>query len=298
MIAIEASDPVEELQRENEVTERLLERLLEEAQRLRGGQPVPTGEISAGLRLLGQYLRLHVARLDLGLMPEAREVAMQTCFAHLDKIVEDHLEERRLLDEAKAALLDHEKGRADSSSRLAEALERLTQRDHEVGTYEGDYPLSCLVTALPEEASKRVAEQFAPTHRELADLDAHIERHLSSAGGKGSSLLAVHCAHEGCEARDGAHVVPGPGGRLELVAPIGGWRVSSQKVVPYGNGTVRIRVDFQCPRHASVAPGADLDATSMAVWADDGGPVGPSSIEGGRRPSTMLRPLAPVPEPA
>ncbi len=295
MIAIEASDPVEELQRENEVTERLLERLLEEAQLLRGDKPVPPGEISAGLRLLEQYLRVHVARLDRGLLPEAREVAMQTCFAHLDKMDEYHVEEGRLLTEAKAVLLDYEKGRAESSSRLAEVLERLTQRDHEVGTYEGDYPLSCLVTALPEDASQRVAEQFAPTRRELSDLDAHVQRHLASAAGKGGSRLAVHCAHEGCEARDGAHVVPGPGGRLELVAPEGGWRVSSQQVTPYGTGTVRIRVDFQCPRHASAAPEADLVATSMAVWADDGGPVGPSSIERGRGLSTRLRPPAPVP---
>ncbi len=295
MIAIEASDPLEELQRENEVTERLLERLLEEAQSLRAGRPVPPGEISAGLRLLEQYLRVHVARLDRGLLPEAREAAMPTCSAHLDKMDEYHLEEGRLLTEAKAVLLDHEKGRGEPSRRLAEALERLTQRDHEVGTYEGDYPLSCLRTALPEDASKRVAERFAPTRRELSDLDAHVQRHLASADRKEGSPLAVHCAHEGCEAKGRAQVVPGPGGRLELVAPKDGWAVASQMVAPHGSWVVRIQVHFQCPRHASGAPGAELAATAMALWADDGGHAGPSSIGGGRGPSGMPRPPAPVP---
>ncbi len=253
MSATEVQDPLEELQRENETAENLLLRILEEAEYLKAGTDVPPGRVAEELRLLDQYLEVHRQRLDQILQPEARVVAMPGCFPHLDKILQDHEEVKGRMRDAREALEAFEQGSEGARARLAEVLELLATKDHEVAVYEGDYPLSCLMAALPEEAARRVAEKFGTSQPNLADLDEHIRRVLAAPSGDSGSPLRVHCAQEGCSAMADARVVPARGGRLGLMAPEGGWGLIAQKAELKATGATRIRVDFRCPSHAGGA---------------------------------------------
>src|SRR5487761_103142 len=120
MSAMEVQDPLEELQRENEVAENLLLRILEEAEFLKSGTDVPPGRIAEELRLLDQYLAVHMQRLDQILQPEARVVAMPGCFPHLDKILQDREEVKGRAREAREALETYEQGSEEARARLAE----------------------------------------------------------------------------------------------------------------------------------------------------------------------------------
>ncbi len=277
----QVEDPLGELQRENEVTQGLLERILEEAQDLKGGKDVPPGEISEGLRLFDQYRHLHIGRVDVDLQTEARPVAMSTCFEHLDKMPRDHEEISRLLEAARGELGRYETGVTGARDALARALEQLTNRTFEVRTHEGDYALSCLVTALPEEASKRLSEKFDQDQSKIADLDAHIQRYLATPVGEAGSSIKVICTQPGCNSRAQARVVPATDGRLGLILPAGGWQVASQEVQPHPEGRIHVHLHFHCPDHATQSastPQAPLPG--LQVWADDGGRTTPAEAPG------------------
>jgi hypothetical protein len=282
MIATEVQDPLEELQRENDVIVSLLTRVLESAELLKSGKDMPPGEISEELRLLDQYLGVHVQRLDQDLMLYARGVAMPGCFPHLDKILQDHEEAKERTRGARKALESYEAGSEGARASLAQALETLATKDHEGTVYEGDYPLSCLVTALPEDLAKHVAERFAETRPKVEDLDAHVQRLLSSSPSEPGSDLKVHCAQEACPATGTARIVPGHGGRLGLRAPPGGWSMVSQGPQQRGIGVTRLKVDFFCASHASQRQSASANASRVEAWADEGGrAVSPAPLPAG-----------------
>ncbi|MHB1866210.1 MAG: hemerythrin domain-containing protein [Thermoplasmata archaeon] len=279
MTAREVQDPLDELQRENDVLVSLLTRVLESAEILTSGKDVPPGEIAEELRLLDQYLGVHMLRLDQDLMPYARGVAMPVCFPHLDKILQDHEEVKERTRGVRPLLESYEQGSEGARARLALALEVLATKDHEGTVYEGDYPLSCLVTALPDDTAQRVAERFAGTQSEVADLDAHAERLLSSPPGDRGSDLWVRCAQEGCSATGTARIVPGHEGRLGLRVPSGGWTVVSGPTQPGGIGRARLRVDFFCASHASPPHNVRSEASRREGRIDEGGREAPSSPE-------------------
>ncbi|MDE1821803.1 MAG: hemerythrin domain-containing protein [Euryarchaeota archaeon] len=287
MTNTELTDPLEELQHENEVTQGLLERILEEAQILKGGKDLPPGEIAEGLRLLEQYRHIHVQRMDGTLGPEARAVAMSTCTVHLDQLPKDHGEVSEVLENAKKALARYERGVASSRDALAHSLESLGNRTFEVRTHEGDYPLSCLVSALPEGASKRLAEKFTTDRANVEDLESHIQRLLASPAGSLGAPLSVHCARDGCVATAEGRVVPLHEGRIGLMAPEGGWGVSPQTTRLGSDGVVRVRVDFLCPEHARGSGSEDPAPLALAAWADEGGHL-PHSPRDPAFPASML----------
>ncbi|MGI0054945.1 MAG: hypothetical protein ACREBZ_04415 [Thermoplasmata archaeon] len=274
MCAAVEPDPLAELQRENEVIERLLERLEEIALILKDGKDVAPGEVSEGLRLLDQYLGIHARRLDADLQPEARLVAMSTCFEHLNRIVRDHTEATRRTAEAFRALTEYEKPTPESRGRLADSLEQLASQDHDAVVYEGDFPLSCLLSTLPDDAAGRVAEKFAATDPDIKDTEGHIERLLGSPPGEAGSSLKVHCSHAGCHAAAEGRVFPGHQGKLGLLAPPGGWTASPQQPRMNHDGVMRVRVDFYCPEHDSPSV-SEESSRALATWEDEGGTPGP-----------------------
>lgn len=291
MSSIEASDPLEELQRENETTVRLLERILETAELCKAGTAVPPGEIGEELNLLEQYLEVHRKRLDEDLQPEARVVAMSSCFEHLDRLVREHSEARRRCEEARAALDEYSHGAPGARDRLASALETLATKDHETLVFEGDYPLSCLITTLPEEAAHRVAAQFTGSHGRIEDLEDHLQILLAAPQGSVGSPLTVHCSEEKCGQRSEARVVPVREGRMGLMAPTGGWSITPHNAEPGPRGRWRIRIDFRCPVHAETPPVANASGGAAAPSGVTGGPYPHSQAAGVAALDLRLRTL-------
>lgn len=209
--------------------------------------------------------------MDGALEHEAREVAMSTCTVHLDQLPNDHGDVYQRLESAKAELGRYERRAEGSRESLAHALESLANRTFEVRTHEGDYPLSCLVSALPEEASKRLKQKFLPDRAEVEDLERHIQRLLGSLAGSHGSPLSVRCTRDGCTATGEGSVIPAHEGRLGLMAPEGGWGVSPQTARLGSDGIVSIRIDFLCPEHADESGRQNPAPLSLAIWAEKGG---------------------------
>ena len=274
MMAVETQDPLDELERENEITQKLVERLAETAIALKEGQNLPPGEISEGLRLLEQYRSVHAVRVDHDLGPEARPVAMNTCFQHLDTITDDHRTEAGRIERARSALEEYTRVPEGARTRLAEALADLTEKDHQSAAYENDYPLSCLRAALPDEAGARVAAAFHRTASEVADLEGHIARYLERAPGTPAHGLTVRCRRATCPASTESHVVPSNDGRLGIEVPPG-WRAVSRPPVFGTDGTIRLKVDFCCPSHHEDS--AAIEEKARAPWRDEGGSVRPGA---------------------
>ncbi len=251
MTAQEATDPLEELQREHEVARPLLEKLVELGEGLRSKDPPSSGEISTAVDLLDQYLhQVHARRIDQVLVPEARPVAMSTCFEHLDAVKSAHETAHE-----KAATLHRRlsegtvQGDAERES-LAEALIDLGSSDHDMMVYEETYPLSCLVATLPEDAAGRVHGEFERSSAaDLADLEDHIRRFLARPA-PAAEPVRVKCTHPGCDHGGDAHAVAAEKGQFGLEAPAGGWAA-----IPHAPearaGVVSTRVDFVCPTHRS-----------------------------------------------
>lgn len=254
MPAIESQDPLEELSRENEVATRLVERLGETALGLRNGGATSPGDLAEGIRLLLQYRRLHARRFDDDLQPEARIVAMPTCFQHLDTVDrntrEADQESGRLLGDLQA----YDRGEPGALARLAGSLDTFTQRQYAALQYEGDYPLSCLRATLPEEAARRVRKGFDRDIAGLTDLEAHIERYLARSPGSPGERVPIRCHHEGCAARAEAETYPAQNGYLGLKAPVG-WKSVSEIPRVVDDRKIAIEVDYYCPDHAT----ADLE---------------------------------------
>lgn len=272
MMAVETQDPLGELERENDVTQKLVERLAETAIALKEGQNLPPGEISEGLRLLEQYRSIHAVRVDHDLQPEARPVAMTTCFQHLDTITDDHRTEAGRIERARSALEEFTRDPQGARAGLAQALDDLTEKDHQSAAYENDYPLSCLRAALPDEAAARVAAAFHRTASEVADLEGHIARYLARVPGTPAHGLTVRCRRANCPASTESHVVPSNDGRLGIEVPPG-WQVVSRSPVVGTDGTIRLRVDFCCPSHHEDSVAHEEKA--LATPLNEGGSVPP-----------------------
>jgi hypothetical protein len=247
-MTMEAQDPLEELERENDVAEKLIQRLAATAIELSAGRNLPPGEIAEGLRLLEQYRNVHAVRVDRDLQTEARPVAMDTCFQHLDGIANDHRTEGDRIERVRNALEEFTRDPDGARARLSQSLTDLTEKDHQSVTYENDYPLSCLRAALPDDAASRVAAEFRRTRSDVADLEDHIARYLARAPGAPGHALTVRCHRSDCNATVESHVVPSSDDRLGIEIPTG-WKAISQPPVFGQDGTVRLEVDFWCPEH-------------------------------------------------
>jgi hypothetical protein len=282
MMTTETQDPLDELAHENEVAEKLVERLAETAIELKAGQDSRPGDIAEGLRLLEQYRRAHAERVDNDLKTEARPVAMSTCFEHLDTIASEHQGEGDRIERARKALEAYASDREGARARLSEALADLTEKKHQSLAYENDYPLSCLRAALPDEAAARVTTAFRRTDAEVADLEGHIERYLGRAEGTPPQALAVRCSHANCGASARSGVMPSNDGRFGMALPEG-WHAISRPPVFGRDGTVRVNVEFCCPAHRE--EGSMAGEKALETWIGEGGSVPPkeetSGIESG-----------------
>lgn len=277
MIAIEQDDPLDELTRENETTQRLLEQLLEKATRLRNGTEVPPGVVAEGLRLIEQYRKLHAKRVDEQLQPEARRVAMPSCFDHLDAVARAHQATREHVERVEGALEIYARGDRDGRPRLAEALEEFAQKEYEALQYEEEYPLSCLRAALPSEAAARVRQEFSKSSHELIHLEAHVDHHLASPGGPSGGTFPVHCQAAGCPARAQAESFPTEHGFLGLRAPVG-WRAVPRPPHAQAPGIVAVEIVFRCPEHLPEDDASDTSRPSLSARAGTSHPRrGPGS---------------------
>ncbi len=247
----EEADPLDEMARENDVIRRLDERLAEFATSLSDGADVAPGEIAEGLRLYAQYVGAHARRFDESLQPEARPVAMPTCFEHLDAISRDRrgLSER-IARAQKAVDAYAAAGDAMGRAGLVKELEAFTQHEYEQVRYENDYPLSCLRATLPEDAAQRVRTGFDRTVGQVGDLDRHIDRYLGETPGKVAALLAIRCAQPGCPQRATAEGYPAANGHLGIRGPAG-WKLvpAAPRASKDGKRLVVVDVDFWCPDH-------------------------------------------------
>ncbi|MGI0132977.1 MAG: hypothetical protein ACREDK_07825 [Thermoplasmata archaeon] len=247
----ESSDPVEEMSRENDVKQKLVERLAEDGLSLSSGNPAPRSDILEGLNLLTYYEELHAARFRSVLEPEARAVAMASCFEHLDAIGRELVASNERLAQVRSALEAYREGNAGATLRLASGLDDLTQAAADAIRYEEDYPLSCLRMALPEDATQRVHAGFGRTAAETANLEADIDRYLHQEPCATRPVHSVHCHQPGCRARGVAESYPAAGGRLGLRAP-SGWKTRAGSPRSASKSLVVIDVDFWCPDHPQI----------------------------------------------
>ena len=267
MMTMEAQDPLDELERENDVAEKLIQRLAATAIELNAGRNLPPGEIAEGLRLLEQYRSVHAVRVDRDLQPEARLVAMNTCLQHLDGIANEHRTEGDRIERVRNTLEEFARDPYGARVRLSQSMADLTEKDHQSLTYENDYPLSCLRAALPDDAASRVAAAFRQTRSDVADLEAHIASYLARAPGAPGHALTVRCHRSDCNATVESHVVPSNDDRLGIEIPTG-WKAISQPPVFGQDGTVRLEVDFWCPEHR-VQSSSDAEQR-VGTWNGEG----------------------------
>jgi len=181
MTQSEPNDPLEELDRENEILTKLVERLAEAGLSLRSDRPETSDRISEGLRLLSQYRSLHGRRFRENLEPEARIVAMPGCFEHLDHLDRQFTEPDPKWETVVSALDSYARGEAGAPERLAKELDTFTQDEYDRIRYEETYPLSCLLSVFPEDAANRVNTEFDRTNAQTAHLEQLIERYLGQS---------------------------------------------------------------------------------------------------------------------
>lgn len=280
MFAKGLEDPLEELNRENDVAEKLVERLAEDGLALGTERSVPPGEIAEGLRLLSQYRDVHARRFDGNLEPEARVVAMPSCFEHLDTIARESTDSAARFERARATVDAYARGEPGARSRLAAELGDLTQKEYDALRYEGDYPLSCLRATLPDAAADRVRAGFERTDPELADLEHHIDRYLGRGPAEPGRRFPIRCLAAGCDASAQAETYPAANGYLGIRAPEG-WRATSRPPRAAKDGVVAVDIDFSCPKHVASAAAAPVER-----------PITPSARA---RPSTAAEPPASCP---
>lgn len=187
----ELQDPLEELAREDEVAQRLVERLGEYGLNLRSGGDVTPQTISEGVRLLDRYRGLHAVRFGEDLLPEARRVAMPTCFEHLDAIARGEADATVRTARINAAVDAYARGGDGAKDQIAAELDQFTQQEYDRLRYERDYPLSCLMAALPDDAGARICGAFAKTGNELAQLERQIGDYLASRTESGDATDTV-----------------------------------------------------------------------------------------------------------
>ncbi len=178
-IMSKADEAMEELHREHEVAERLLERLVEIGERIRTGERVDPKAVRFGVGLLDAYLhRVHAYQEDRELLPEARQVAMPHCFAYLEGMGPLHEEMRRRARELLEMISRWASGDESSRSAIGDGLVNLASLDHDIAGGEGTHPLLCLEGALPEAASQRLSSRFSDHAGTRAALEANIQKFL------------------------------------------------------------------------------------------------------------------------
>jgi hemerythrin-like domain-containing protein len=176
----QAESALEELHREHEFAERLLERLVEVGERVKSGEQIDPKTLRFGVGLLEAYLhRVHASQMDRELRPEARKVAMPGCFEHLDRMGANHVEMRRRAKELFELIHRWDAGDESPRGAIGDQLIALASLDHDVAAYEETYPLMCLQTVLSEEASNRLSGRFADHAGTRTALEKNVERFLT-----------------------------------------------------------------------------------------------------------------------
>ncbi len=279
MTAQEIHDPLEELQRENDVLVNVLTRILEVAELLKAGADVPPDEVSGMLRWLDQYLAVHARRLDQDLMPYARRVAMEGCFPHLDKVLKDHKEGQRRTSEALKALEVYGRDPPGSRAHLAELLEGLATKDHETTVYEGDYPLSCLLTVLPDDSAELVAERFRETQPAIEELEGGLARVLAPSPGERGPKPQTSSAKGGYAATVTPQTLPGLAGTSFPYAPPQGRSTEFREATRGEPGVGRPEGDPHGPDPAGQPPRATAEPAGRVDGAEEGRRVSLVSLD-------------------
>jgi hypothetical protein len=177
----EASGAMEELNREHEFAERLLERLLEVGERIHSGERLDPKAVRFGVGLLDSYLhRVHAFQEDRELLPEARNVAMPCCVSYLDGMVPHHEEMRRQAHELLGLVSQWTRGDETRRTAIGDGLVSLACMDYDVANGEATHPLMCLESSIPEAVNQRLWRRFSDHAGTRAALEANIEKFLSA----------------------------------------------------------------------------------------------------------------------
>ncbi|HZY91985.1 MAG TPA: hypothetical protein VFG07_04320 [Thermoplasmata archaeon] len=238
-----------ELERENEITVRLVEELEEAAFALKAGQLMLPGEVAEGLRLLEQYRRRHSQRIaeDL-LLPETGPGATGVCFHELAAIASGAQAEGELVGRARTCLNEFASGSVGARSRLVEALLDLSELERQALNHETDYLLPCLRAEIPGAVVQSGSTGFLHPDTVMEDLEGHIRRYLKPHLGSETRDLAVHCVHPGCLAVAHTRPIPSIDGRFGLEVPRG-WQAISTLTNTRKGGIIPVNVRFTCPEH-------------------------------------------------
>ena len=179
---------LDELSREHEVVQPLLERLVEVGERLRSGEPLEPRTVRTGVGLLEAYLhRVHANQLDHELVPAARAVAMPGCFDHLDRMGVNHQDMQRRAQQLLGRLRQWARGDDGLREEIARGLIELASEDHSAAEFEETYPLMCLQTVLPPETDRELAERFERHAGTRGALEANIARFLAATASGASA---------------------------------------------------------------------------------------------------------------
>jgi hemerythrin-like domain-containing protein len=171
---------LEELHREHEVAERLLERLADLGNRINAGERIDAKTVRFGVGLLDAYLhRVHASQEDRELRPEAQRITTSNCFEDVSRMDTNHQEMRRQAQELLALIRRWASGHEICRSAIGDGLIELARKDHEVAAHEERSSLTCLRTTLPEAANDRLSYRFADHAGTRAALEANIARFLS-----------------------------------------------------------------------------------------------------------------------
>ena len=204
---------------------------------------------------------------------------MEGCFPHLDKVLKDHEEGQRRTGEALKALEVYGRDPPGSRAHLAELLEGLATKDHETTVYEGDYPLSCLLTVLPDDSAEPVAERFRETQPEIEELEGRLPRLLAPSPGEGGPQTPS--VKGGCAATGTPQTLPGLTGSSFRYAPPQGGNGEYREATRREPGAPGSEVDPHSPDPASQPPRATAEPTGRVHGADEGSRVSLVSLDRG-----------------
>jgi hemerythrin-like domain-containing protein len=174
---------LEELHQEHEVAGRLLERLMEIGEQIQEGYWVDAKTVRFGVGLLEAYLhRVHASQEDRELRTEVQRMPARDCCEHVNRMRADHEEMRQRAWELLELTRRWTSGDESCRSAVGDGLIELASKDHEVAAYEERHALTCLKTALPEDANHRLSDRFADHAGTRAALERNVERFLSYTG--------------------------------------------------------------------------------------------------------------------
>jgi hemerythrin-like domain-containing protein len=171
---------LQQLEREHRTAERLVNRLAELGERLRGGEWVAPGTVRLGVGLLESYLhRVHANQFDRELWPRVETLVGPGCQSAIARVRDGHEAMRasaRLLLDATARWSG---GDGSAQEEVARRLTELAAADRVANEFEENHPFVCLRSHLPLAVRADIGRRFDEHSGTKSALQGHIERFLT-----------------------------------------------------------------------------------------------------------------------